>query len=529
MTSLELRKLSFVVIGVYVLIVLFSTLQIARPIGPIVGGDVYRHIGTTIGIEKGNPLWNDPYYAGSVTWYPWLFYLLIAGIHKIIGVSILTIFQYWAVIPMLFAGIGFYLLGREMFNEWVGLLSVILLGFFTLPDSISMVTTKTTWAAMFPFLLLYTYKALSSYHRRDIIIAGLLTGAFALMHLFNIISFAVLFAYLFLLAVTKQATRNDVKAVVLIVLIGAFLAMFFWAPNIAAYKFHFEESAFVERMLPTHAPSFFSRISGVFYGFLTPRYILPVYLAFFGIYLMCRKMGRKDIYLLSWFFIPTLLFFHDYLTMPLFNLQFLPGYFFRFVSLVYPVVAAFGIYSFIKALKLGSIRASLRLLIVCSVLFLFGTYFTYTTIFTDQWQKNGANPLHPVFVETADWFNANTHYSDVLLASPEMGFSIHALTGNYLIATLVGHTNPFVPYEPRYLAVNEAYTTTDMQKFDEIAAEYGIKYVLIGPFEMQNYYETNSSGLSKFSDTTRFERVYSYKEKDQAGNEQELLHVFKIV
>jgi len=178
-----------------------------------------------LGYGYGYPLFNfyspGPYYIGG---------LLAFIVSPLIATKVVM------GLGMLLAGVGMYVLARQFFDNLYSFIPAILYTFAPYHASQLYVrgAVAELWAyAMLPFISLFLYNAYKKKHIHWIILGGLSYALLILSHN-SIAVIATGFIVLISIALSiRQKSLDQIKPIVITMLLGLLLSAFFWLPAMA--------------------------------------------------------------------------------------------------------------------------------------------------------------------------------------------------------------------------------------------------------------------------------------------------------
>jgi hypothetical protein len=160
--KLNYKSIEFVVLAILIIsmIIVYSipTSKRAVPFGPIIGGDLYAHVGAVRSIRENWTPWIDQYYdSGIGRAYSWLWHVLIAALSLVI--PLMTLLFWSPLVFWIISLIGIYFAGKILYGKKFGLL-LAMLYFFMVEDSLLYPNPKNLLLVSFFLSIALTYKAL---------------------------------------------------------------------------------------------------------------------------------------------------------------------------------------------------------------------------------------------------------------------------------------------------------------------------------------------------------------------------------
>jgi len=173
------------IISVFLLLLL-NIMRYKAPVGAIFGGSTFLHLSIIMSILNGNFPWQDPHYLGGFCYYPWLQHFIIALLHRLTGISLVYVFNGWTIIQTIGLMLGYYLLGKTLKNEKLGVILAVLI---LLPRSTLRVELLPwplyTSYMLIPIFLMFMYRSFGEGKPRYFVYAGTILGLSLLFHVFT--------------------------------------------------------------------------------------------------------------------------------------------------------------------------------------------------------------------------------------------------------------------------------------------------------------------------------------------------------
>ncbi|MFH1786617.1 MAG: hypothetical protein ABH829_03160 [archaeon] len=515
----------FIAICAVVAVVLFSSFSMfERPNGPLIGGDVYQALGIVNYLNNGNSPFYDSAYRNTYAWYPWLWHYMVVFIHIITGFDFFRILVWLPLFLTIAFLYSYYRLGKALFGEFAGVLTAFFALFFTSPGTDSLVPVPVNLSyVILPWVLYFMYKYSTGKRQRDGICAGISLGLLGLTHVHTYVAaWLMMFVLSFLLVAFASFSRKPalripierLKQIGLVLAIGFIISMLFWGPLIA--KYHLVPTRSIESTLGFEGgspPVFTKDLWGSTFG-QGAFFVLGL----LGAYSMYKSRRPQDIIGLAFLLSAYAGIFHFYVTYPLLGILFQPHKFYFVLGVGLSIAAAVGVKLVADALVERKIISQDKVVFVVLLFMLLlaplGPMKYKENAFKDEW--SAAEPVPPIFKDTADWISENTPKDAIIAANPLTAFMINALTGRGVVANEMGHSSPYSELERLTAEVNTIYMSTDEAEAYALLKENGAQYLVINIYELQYY--AQSGGLDKFFNSPHYKpvAVFEYGEGDNS-------------
>jgi len=584
--SLEFIVLAILIISMTVVYIIPTSKRIV-PMGPIVGGDLYAHVGAVRSIRTNWTPWIDQYYdSGIARAYSWLWHLLMAVLS--LAIPLTTLLLWTPLVFWILSLIGIYFAGKWLYGKKFGLLLAMF--FFVMVDESLINPNPKNFLIVSLFLsIALLYKAFESKKILHAVIAGVVMALAFMNYSMLIVLPAVPILYVILNLVFKKYKKekdnkdngnehskaefnkkdflNDLKVAAIVVALAIIISIPYWLPIVTSFNLHAVQTQSISSSVEQHEGSpFFTRIYEIFFGFILHYwYFIPFFIA--GLIFIFTNFNKKSAILISFLIIFYLGRFHDYLTRPLLGWEGVqPFYFPYFINYVYWIIIVLGFLALLNKLvdfigkQFKNKKADNKstgfdtvektaLIIILVVALVIGNVaaYQYLNVGPDNWKNYvtaSYQPLPKMFTEPAAWVSQNTNDKDVITAHPFYAFGIFGLTGRHIYASMYGHMLSLVDDNDRRRDAQEIYTTSNITRALELLANRKATYLIVDPYaadksqwfqvnqwaviEGKEPMPTDERNVTKFFNNPHFQSVYNYTE---VMNSQRYLvvSIFKIV
>ncbi len=564
-----LRKLNFWII--FIIILSFTIAyyipasQRVNPVGPIIGGDTWAHLGAVKRISMDWQPWVDQYYGeGIARSYSWFWHIILAGLSIIFPLYSLAIWSplfFWIITTTLV-----YFMIKEIFGRTSSILFILFYYVIIFDTSIVNPNPKNFLILSFISAFYLMYKTFTEEKIKWPIIGGITLGIifwnYTMLGYFLLIPFAfVLFKLIFNYKNEINTIYLNLKKCLTILFFAILISIPYWLPIVLDYNA--EHAKLAKELIVASG----SQASYMVYGyplFVTIKsllseaftlsqhwYLIPFMIL--GYFILFQKRNEIKYQLLITAIIVTILgSFHDKITKFLFGWNgFQPFYFptflrfFCVIILILGFTAAFNyLLSFLKNNSEKVVAYTLIFLTLLATIAGFVNTKNYLTKDYSPWAEQSFHPHPAYFAEPAKWIEANTGLEDVLVAHPYYAYGIFGLTGRRIYAAMYGHfLSQWEDDNQRRKDVREIYETSNRTRTLELLKKHNSTYLIIDPyildknqwFEDDNWnyilnkkpYDYRERNLTKFMSNPNFKKVYEYKEKVN-GKDTPIVTIFKI-
>jgi hypothetical protein len=226
---------------------LFAVLPIAAHPGLFVGHDTLNHafrVGEVSRLWSQGilfPRWAETFYFGYGSpvfqYYAPLTYTLSVGFMKVFGLDALGALRLLVIVCLPMTGAGMYLFMRGQAGKLAGIVAALVYVYspyivFTEPITRGDYPEMLCFA-LFPFVMWRIEAVLQHGRGRDVAVAALVIGIFALAHnLMSALLFALLIGWLIWRKLTQSIDWRQLRLGIIAAFLGIGLAAYFWLPII---------------------------------------------------------------------------------------------------------------------------------------------------------------------------------------------------------------------------------------------------------------------------------------------------------
>jgi len=489
-----------------------------------VGGDADAQISRTQHVLLGhNPLENmfDP---GNPSAYPFLGYMILAGLVSLSGVSIYTFFIYWPAVLAVLISLGGYFLGKALVSREYGLIIAAIISSHALavPYKVKvsfichlfLIVGWTTTILLFKEL----YKEKSEQKKLWFysLTTGLISAAAILTHIIGFAVAAFFFlAFIYYLYDTKNL-KQTWPHLLLVLFLSVALTAVWWYPNLSL-GLHNEfadisgdEGPDMLYQVPSPYPSGDPEtVSIALSSFMQGGFTVFAILGLLSIaYKGFNDPNRENMidYLLILFLGLILARFSFLFPADLSQITSITNKLTQVIAIVYILSASYLFYILLKSFKAGqwNIKAgkvSLSLLLVfVLIVALPGHYLKYGDAMADKYTKWSKRNEQPWKGQVGQVIKQETDKNAIITSHP---WSVIDLIGRYTGRfTWTSRRNQWhKDVNKTYKNAYELYTTNNSARTIELMQEHNSDYLLYGPYELKFYGE---QGVQKFLDAGEF-------------------------
>lgn len=447
---------------------------------PPLPSDTYRNIAYAQNLLNGNSLFSDPAVKGEYIWYPPLEPLIMAGLSKITGLSLFTLYNYSVLYINFFIPLLFFLFVTQVLGKRIAFFAVF---FIPIMPWLNSHVFKGAMPSVHGFafilgafiLFLYFEKKGFTYPRS--VVAGIVTGLCLLLH--SLSGLILFLSITLVLMINKCLFKKPYRIPHFLLMVSIPIILFspYLIPNLLRPKLNPEPLTYFSDVL--YNPEF------VLYFSHMSLFIIFFFFALYGILKLVPRIPETPVLLLYVILVITLVgqllgYIHD-------NAE--KGGFFRFAKGIPSLIPhefqwffqlfilVFMAWAFLDiSYRLAEKKHSVTAYILIFFLVLPG-YITLLEknkpVFTE---KGTYNP--PDYVS---WILENTDKNDVFVVSNyyALYFSIQPYTARKILYSDAGYMNFNVNTKKRAEDKRRFLHTADMEELSEITGKYDINYCFI--------------------------------------------------
>lgn len=465
--------------------------------GPLFGGDLYFQLGEI----------NHMYYTSPLEWASSSNGIGSRPAYFIIYGSLVTIFgkifllqpidamlKFELILPAISLA-AFYILFRKLFgNEWISVLGAIsAVSYTAFPLLKYTVFTKYVIVPLFIYSLYLFFK---NQGLKTSILLGVMYGAMALSHstAFVFSTGVILCVFAYMLYSDRSslslapAYLSSKKWFAVAFLLGFIIAQIYWFEPIFIYH---GKAGLASQLWSTEDmgnPSvqwaFVANTLGTTFFRTYSLFQLAIsLLCLAGLAMLAkdiRSLKDYEAFSLIIFAFAFALAFSYFITMPLLNTNFVPGYvqdmYLTLGALMVSLVALKRIMENDSYSKYS--QAILAVLFVLLLLDLAGSYSGWKTNLAYYHPENPVPFLYPAFYDSLQQYilkNSDAH--DVILTSNEAGFAVNALTGREVMLSRRAQNDPFVDFDRYQIDGAKILYGNNLQEKISLLKKYNVKYI----------------------------------------------------
>ena len=496
LNNLELDEyllLGFIIFACLLQIMTFS--QFKHLPGPIYGGDLYRERGFTQVILNGIPFYESPYTPGEFHFFPYLAYILIAGITKITGFSLDFVMIYFPLLITIFGIIGVYFAGKIFFKNKNAALIMAISSILFRPFY-EKVTTGLAYLFLIWFLYFW-FRYEETRKAKDGLFAGLFLGLVALSHGSVFIYGLAAFLGAIFLFFIYDAVKNPKDALKIIIeyikryykLLGlAFvISMIFFGPIIIKYHLKMLNNSLSYTLIDVSKLGFgfvLKLLFNSFFDFSNNLFLTIIRLiAFFGFIISVLNFKRKEsktpLFIMV---IITLSAMSFLITKPLFDKSIDPFHLFEGIWIPLVLFMGFGTIGLIKLSK--DVIKRYYITSILLIIVVFGMIKVSINYNNDQWTEYGKNmdPQTASLYETGSWLMNNMDNAKTVLANDESSFMINAMAGKRVVFSRRVHASYYEDVDKKYADGVVMLFGNDSETDKKLLKEYNVEYVYVDQF-----------------------------------------------
>jgi hypothetical protein len=475
----------------------FSYTQVPSP---VYGGDYYRDRGFVNNIVAGNPIWSDGFYLNEIQYYPYLVFVVEAGIVKITGMSVDHVFLFFPIIIFIISAWIWYRLGHRLFkSKKYGLLTSI-----AFSSIVHWVYPKSAGAAVFLLVPAFFYFWIcyeQEGHLKQAILTGVMLGLVSLVwggiFLAAVAMFAGTVIVFFVLELIHKKTGQGffgllltyIKKYYLITIITIIIAMLFFGPLLIKYRMHEYNhvTQWGDTKLELLGPSWlFATLKQIFLNTTSIPFFIVSLISLGGlILLILTKKTKEHLFILMIFLVNVITIQHQLITKPLFGFSFLPE---KLVYVMYlaPLFFVFGVKALVHHVNKNDIKKYVFFAAIVLLALLF--IVRYNEFRNWQWEKYGRsdNTYTQSLLQFGDWVHTNVPADKTILSNDESGFMVAVMSGRRVVLTRRTHANYYVDIDERIAEASVAMYGNDTAKTKEILKKYDVGYFFADQQLLQN-------------------------------------------
>ncbi len=460
------------------------------------------HVAEYKSIAEGNAPWSDTFYTGEIQYYGYILPAMEAGVVKLSGLAVDTVFVYTSILFFIIGSICWFLLGKEFFEDKkYALMTAVASMVFILYN------LKFHYAASTIFFPLFLYFWIRFEKHNKLIdgaLTGLMMGITCLVYGGFLIPLATLFFGVILITFIKELrvkklftqAASYIKKYYLATTVFALTMLTYFLPLIIKYQLTIVNNVPYWGDISPKTMGvmwFFGVLKGFFFNYASiPLFIISMItlVGFIGLF-VTKKTTQKNI-LLYGILINLVLIIHHWITLPLFNTYFWPSKMLVVQNLV-PLVFVLGI-----RIIIGLLREEQKDLgkwiqwIAIGVLLVVIVNNTYA-MKNSQWEMYGKqdNPYMTELYNLANYMDKNIRNDESILSTDESGFMLAVLSGKKVMITRRTHASYYVDIDKRIADASVVLYGHDSNKTKDILKQYNVQYFYMDQQLFQNPMRTH--------------------------------------
>jgi len=464
---------------------------------PVFGGDYYRDRGFVNNIVEGNSIWSDGFYVNEIQYYPYLIFVIQAGIVKITGLSVDQVFIYFPILTTLLTGLVWYLLGKAIFKSKNGGL-LTLTSLFAVKYSYGLKSSDFGLFVIIPLFLYLWLRYEQTSERKYALMSGTVLGVLSLIHggrflaSISLIGVAIIILLITDMYKTKEwkkrliLVKNYFKKYYLIFLIAIIISLIFFMPLYFKYKMHSVNNVTIwgDTNIELLGLSWVIVIfKSLFFNLLNFPLFVASILAFLGITLLLfnkKNFEQKWVMIIS--LANLLIIQHHLITIPLLNTYFNPGKL-ELITYFFPLYFTFGALFLIQKMEIILKKINKRYLLcgIIIILLLPSFYLKFENQQSDRWEKYGQekNEYLSALYGLADYLTINMNNNETVLSNDESGFMLAVLSGRKVMLTRRTHASYYVDIDQRIAEASVAMYGQNRNETMRVLDKYRVKYFYV--------------------------------------------------
>jgi len=478
--------ITFLLLIVIIQFTSFTKLQ--HLAGPIYGGDIYRERGYSEHLIRGNSPLSDPLFLNEINYFPWFSHAVAASASKIFSTHIESVMIFAPLGITILAAIGFYILGKKIFNKKKYALILAIMGVST-HFYYSKITTGLGIVFSL-FFLIYWFKTKESNKIKDSVIMGTYIGLAALTHgsiFINIIVFwtsLLAIELIYMLKDKKIKYKNLITRYLPGAITATLLSLIFFMPLMIRYSMKTLNNSFAYALTNIDLLSPFwalNKMMKVFFNVSSISSTLIGLISLGGLIYVLTHLRKSNTKFILALFLGTILASAHYLiTKPILNKWMEPGHMLTILFIPALIFFVYGIrlahLIFKKNKKVNKIIIGIVSIVV--ILALINSINSYNN---SKWVQYGRSMDSSTLamLNFGEAIKQDTGKDEVFLAHDETSFAINAVSGAKVVMSRRVHASYFVDINKRYADGMVALYGDNETQIKKLIKEYNIKYLYV--------------------------------------------------
>ncbi len=527
------HKITFVLFLTYILIGAYVNANFLKynflP-SPLFGGDLYYQLGSIINVLNGGNPFDSSSMLNTIPGYLPLYSLFVSLITLLFNTNPITGMYISSIIIFILSSFLWYFFVKLVFKE--DLFALVGMVFFN-PLFLYPILKYTyfTKAIVLPIFLISLFLFYKEINKRNSVFLGISLGLLSLSHTVAFIGGFLIFSLFFLLILYKNKhdllnfIKNNIANFVLLFFFATPLILLYWYKPIFIYHLHSINKMLLWNVdinffnLKEQIYFIFTVFSEYFIRFDSLFYIIKTIFLLLGIhYILKQKFAIDEPFILFFFIFSLIIVFSYFVTIPLFNLHFVPNYmaaYFLFVSTI--LLTLFALHH-LEDKKITSLIAVFIfvLLIASSIL----DYIPHNKEIIKYLQ-----PIPKNMISMKEYILNNTNINDVFLSSKELSFALNGLTGRkVMVNRWAQQNNPYEDFSKRDMdaAIILYGNNTTLRK--ELIKKYNIKYVFWDYYWIPSEYSESNGRIFPYDPLVAFDNKENEEYLSNNGVKYNKLH-----
>ena len=478
---------------------------------PLFGGDYYHQLGQIYYMYQSSP---SQWIASSNGIVEGPAYLIVYGVlvtifGKLFSLSALQALINFNLLLPFTSLLLFYFLYYKVFSEdpLAALGAIITVSYLSFP--IFKYTDFTKFVVL-PLFLIACFCFFKEQNRRNSVFLGLAYGVMSLSHAtaFFFSTFLVcVITFYFLykdynekkLVFTKDYFYGK-RFFVIAFLVGFIIAQLYWFQPIFIYHGNSGLKNYLWGLNNEQIYTGISPLQTLFFDGSSDLFVfLKSLITLFGLYAIFTsdlKNNESIRFCLLVFLLCLFMVYSSYITMPLLNINFAPGYILSmFLFPTGTFITLVGINVITDRLKNKLAYAKQMVYLMFLLALAYYSYAAYPPWMNDSYFQFARSPMPLKYSSLQSYLLENTKLDDVVLSSNELCFMINALSGKKVVVSRRAHNDGFTQdFDQRQLDAAIILYGNDTVKRVELLKKYHISYLYFDLAWFMLEYQYNSQG-----------------------------------
>ncbi len=465
---------------------------------PLFGGDYYYQLGQIYHMYESDFVswFGTSNGIGTLPAYLPVYGVFVTIIGKIAFLKPLEAMLWANMVFIPLSLILFYKLLRELFDEWTAVFSIVIgIWAYLFPLFKYTEFAKLVIVPLFLWMMIRFYKEKTT---KNAALFGISFGLLAISHTTGLVFASAVLAVttlyeLYPLYSKKLPSLNKLveenKSLLVMMGIGALVSLIYWFTPLFTYHLSSGLKSYIWSFLPNQIYVGIDPILWQILDFGSIRGILFGLGMIAGAFCIIQNRIQEKQYHLPLMVWGTamILVYSAYITMPLLNLHFAPGYIYDMYVLPSCLfIIGIGLTNIFTALDAQKRKTAGMVLL--AILIMTSTFVSYDSWLNRDSFKNARNGIPPVYISLQAALLKNTNVNDVILTTNEHSFMVNALSGRKVLVSRRAHNDAFTQdFDDRQRDAAIILYGKNTQQKQELLNKYSVDYVYIdsgwGSFE----------------------------------------------